>query len=136
MFDPNCQCCPYMLNCKSVKSSVNDFSVSCKNAVDCDTKNVVYCIQCTNSRCKGIQYIGETGRRFKERLSEHIACAKFNKTDQPIGKHFTLPGHKLSDLRACIIEECKGKSTLYRKQRETYFISKFDTFYQGLNKRT
>ena len=54
---------------------------------------------------------------------------------QPIGFHFNLPGHSISNMKICIVEKCSQSSDLYRKQREEYFITKFNTKYAGLNKK-
>ena len=51
------------------------------------------------------------------------------------GAHFNLPGHSLADMKATIIEHVKKQSDIYRKERENFFIRKFNTFHAGLNKR-
>ena len=45
----------------------------------------------------------------------------------------TATGEHLSDLNITILEQVNRKDTLYRKEREKYFIRKFNTFYKGLN---
>ena len=44
------------------------------------------------------------------------------------------PGHSLADLRVTILEQVKKKCILYRKEREEYFIRKFNTVHEGINK--
>ena len=34
------------------------------------------------------------------------------------GAHFNMPGHALADLRVAVIEQTRGKSSAYRKERE------------------
>ena len=51
------------------------------------------------------------------------------------GEHFNLPGHTLSDLRITILEKVRSNDDMYRKERERYFIQKFNTYYKGLNSR-
>ena len=41
----------------------------------------------------------------------------------------------LSHLKVTILEQVKFKSTEYRKEREKYFINKFNTLYEGLNRQ-
>ena len=47
--------------------------------------------------------------------------------------HFNLPGHSLADLNITILERVKIYDENYRKERETYFINQFNTFYKGIN---
>ena len=49
------------------------------------------------------------------------------------GYHFNLPGHSVSDLTVTILEKVRYNTEAYRKERENPLISKFDTFYNGLN---
>jgi uncharacterized protein YjhX (UPF0386 family) len=58
-----------------------------------------------------------------------------NGDDIATGEHFNSPGHSLSDLSIAILEQMKRKDNLYRKEREKYFIKKFNTFYRGLNRQ-
>ena len=51
------------------------------------------------------------------------------------GAHFNLPGHSVANLTVTILEKVKKKCDLYRKQRESYFIQKLNTFHEGLNRR-
>jgi len=132
----NCNCCPFVLETDKVTSAASKFSVKLLEPVNCETKNVVYCLSCTKPACKGIQYIGETHRKFQKRFSEHVGYVKNNILTQPTGAHFNLPGHSIADMKGTIIEKCKRKSDAHRKQRESHFINEFDTFRYGLNKRS
>ena len=44
-----------------------------------------------------------------------------------------LCGHSLADINMVILEKVKKNDELYRKEREHYFIRKFNTYYKGLN---
>ena len=92
----------------------------------------IYLIEC--SKCEK-RYIGETKRSLKERLSDHRGYVTHQKTDQATGHHFNQPGHDLSNLKIAVLEQVKSEDTLYRKEREKYFINKFNTFYRGINKQ-
>ena len=127
-----CNVCPYV-QCSSVlKSSSDSYLVNIDSSVDCDTKNVIYLIEC--SKCTQ-QYVGQTGRSFKERIREHLGYIRNFKTSEPTGSHFNLPGHNISMLKASIIEQCKFDSKMYRETREEFFIQKFQTKFKGLNRK-
>ena len=55
--------------------------------------------------------------------------------DKATGHHFNLPSHSLSDLSVTIIEQVKKNDENYRREREKYFIRKFNTFYSGMNRQ-
>ena len=99
---------------------------------DCNTSNVIYLIKCL--KCDE-QYVGQTGRKFLERIKEHVNYVRSKKLNQPTGFHFNLPGHNLSNLQATIIEKCSVKSTMFRETREEFFIKRFKTKYNGMNKK-
>ena len=66
----------------------------------CNTAGVVYCIECT--RC-GKQYVGQTQRKLKSRLSEHLDPR--HNPDQALKKHYLrTPKHTLGNMRFQILE--------------------------------
>ena len=71
---------------------------------------------------------------MKDRIGEHKGYVRNKKLKEPTGKHFNQHGHSITDLKVTILEQIKKKDTLYRKERESYFIRKLNTFYGGLNK--
>ena len=81
-----------------------------------------------------MKYVGETRRILKFRFAEHRGYVN-NQEDTPTGEHFNSPGHSLADMTVTILEKVKSSDDLYRKEREKYFIRKFNTFYKGLNIR-
>ena len=81
------------------------------------------------------QYIGETERSLKERLGEHKTYIKSEKLNEATGEHFNKPGHSIEHLKVTVLEQIKQSDTLYRKERESYFIRKFNTFNRGINKK-
>ena len=90
-------------------------------------------IECKKDTCR-LKYIGETKRIMKFRLAEHRGYIG-NNDDTATGEHFNSPGHSISDLSITILEKVKRKGEAYRKEREKYFIRKFNTFYRGLNRK-
>ena len=81
-----------------------------------------------------MKYVGETRRIMKFRFAEHIGYVN-NYDDTPTGEHFNSPGHSLADTTVTILEKVRSSDDLYRKEREKYFIRKFNTFYKGLNRQ-
>ena len=65
----NCKICPYIKPGKFVKSNATDIKIEINKEVNCQTKNVIYCITC--KKCN-VQYIGETERTLMERFCEHL----------------------------------------------------------------
>ena len=102
--------------------------------MNCESYNVIYLLECQKERCKE-RYIGETGRLLKFRLAEHRGYINNKVESQASGSHFNQPGHSLADLKVTILEQVKINSEEYRKERESYFIRKFNTYHQGLNKQ-
>lgn len=96
----------------------------------CTNKNVIYLITC--KRCQ-IMYIGETGRPIRDRLNDHISCAKLRKTTA-ISVHFNSLNHKISDINILPIELIKTNCIETRRKREVAWINKLNTAYpHGLN---
>ena len=98
----------------------------------CESKNIIYLIQC--EKCKN-RYIGESERSLKERISEHKGYIKYNYQDKATGAHFNQKGHTLEHMKVSIIEKVKKQEESYRKERERFFIQKFNTYHQGMNRK-
>ena len=89
-------------------------------------------IECKKTNCT-IKYVGETKRILKFRLADHRGYVNNHDYTKATGEHFNSPGHSLLDLTITILEGIKSSDDLYRKEREKYFIRKFNKFYRGLN---
>ena len=127
-----CVICPFVNECKSVQSTYGLHSTTINEPTNCNSTNVIYVITCI--KCHE-QYIGQTGRPFKERLKEHLSYVRNKKTSEPTGFHFNQPGHKISHLRATILEICNSNSKIYRETREELFIQNFQTKFHGMNRK-
>ena len=124
--------CPYVERGKEVK--IDEESIwTINRKVSCDTFNCIYMIQCKKNRCDE-RYIGQTKRLIKLRIAEHRGYVTNQVMNRATGSHFNLPGHSLADLKLTILEQVKYQDEDYRKEREIYFINKFNTFYQGINR--
>ena len=126
-----CVTCPYILEGKLIKSE--NYTWNIKSKLNCDSRNIIYMIQCNIDTCKQ-QYIGESHRSLKYRISEHRGYINNHKYTQATGYHFNMPGHNLSNMSVTIIEQVKKNDMMYRKERESYFIRKFNTLYNGMNR--
>ena len=125
-----CSACPFVLFRKLVK--INTYTWNLRNHYDCETKNIIYLIECDLERCQQ-KYVGETKRKLKERFLEHKRDVE-NGELTATGHHFNLPGHNFSNMKMMVIEKMKNSSDIYRKEREKFHIKKFNTFYNGINK--
>ena len=70
----------------------------------CISNNIVHGIIC--KRCN-IIYIGETGRRLADRITEHIRSIRNNFSGFPVAQHFNPPSHcSLNDFSVTGIIHC------------------------------
>ena len=127
-----CPICPFVLEGKEIKG--NNYTWKINKELTCKTENIVYMIKCTKENWKENIYIGESERSLKHRISEHIQYIKSNNRNQATGFHFNLPGHSLHDIEVSDIEQPKSSDTEYRKERESYIIRKFNSYYSGMNR--
>ena len=102
--------------------------------LNCNSYNIVYLIECNKERCRK-RYIGETKTSLKHRLADHWGYVLNSHLDKAAGAHFNSIRHSLANLEITILEQVRKSDTEYRKQRENYFIRKFDTFNTGRNKK-
>ena len=129
----NCIICPFVRESKTVQSTASKCTVEINRPVNCQTRNILYCITCT--KCS-LQYIGESERTLKERFSEHKGYVVNSKLTKATGEHFNQKGHKVSDMSVTVLEKIFSSDPAVRKEREKYFIAKMNTKYKGLNKIT
>ena len=133
----NCKICPYTLpKTKTVVGLASGYKHDIKEAVTCDSKNVIYYWKCTKANCEDFpncEYIGQTKRQFKDRVAEHRDYPKRDVLTEPSGEHFTKRGHNVSHLRGVILEKVKNPDPFILKAREHLYIRKFDSFHHGLN---
>ena len=90
-------------------------------------------IQCNKDNCKQ-QYIGESDRKFRIRMLEHISYVRNENIKKATGFHFNMPGHSIENMTFSVIEQVSKRNEYYRKEREKYHINKFNTYYKGMNR--
>ena len=134
----NCATCPYI---SDGITSYTFFSTgetrTIKSNLTCDTKNLIYMIQC--NRCN-LQYIGETKRSLKDRFNEHrrtIDNPNTKSKPTTAAEHFlSSPNHTANDMQLIPIEKIFSNRDSIRKAKEAFLISKGRTLVpHGLNIR-
>ena len=128
----SCQICSFIINKNTI--IINNISWNILQELSHESTNVVYAIICVKENCLKF-YIGETEREFLLRLKEHLGYIQNKNLNQPTGRHFNQNDHTIYDMRAIVLEKVKKSCELYRKEREKYFIRKFNATHDGLNKK-
>ena len=123
----NCATCPYI---SDGLTSYTFFSTgetrTIKSNLTCDTKNLIYMIQC--NRCN-LQYIGETKRSLKDRFNEHrrtIDNPNTKSKPTTAAEHFlSSPNHTANDMQLIPIEKNFFLTeTQYVRPKKLFLISK------------
>ena len=81
-------------------------------------------------------YVGETQRRFCDRLTDHRGYVNRKVLDHPVGSHFNQGSHDITDLVPLPIEKVlpMGDHRL-RKRREKVWIQRYNAVEWGANSR-
>ena len=125
-----CNLCPYIKTSKEFVSSQTKEKHNINDAFNCNTKGLIYLTTCT--KCNK-QYVGQTGRKLKERMREHLY--NMYKKTEVTGIHYSLPGHSHWNFKVQIIEKVEPNTANFRLEREDFWIKKLATKIPlGLNK--
>ena len=126
--------------CKILKSDRTLFNhnrkYNTKNAITCNRSNVIYCIECTQCQKK---YVGQTKRKIKDRMREHMYNVT-RKKNNDVSHHFNMEHHKgVENMKFYILDyiykhpESKRAKTL-RNKLEFNWIHRLQTQSpQGMN---
>ena len=134
----NCATCPYISHGLTTYTFFSTGETRpIKSNLTCDTKNLIYIIQC--NRCN-LQYIGETKRRLKDRFNEHrrtIDNPNAKSKPTTAAEHFlSSTNHTANDMQLIPIEKISSNRDSIRKAREAFLIQKGRTIVpDGLNIR-
>ena len=84
------------------------------------------------------QYIGQTGRRIRDRLNEHRRDIINRRSDTSgVAEHFCRPGHSVKDLQPLPLLQIHDTRESVRRGKEAYFIGLANTLSpNGLNRTT
>ena len=125
-------CRDHMPVTKTFKSTTTGITFNIHQKLNCNSKNLIYLLTC---KICGMQYIGETKTRFRERMNNHKAAIN-NGYDNSVARHFNSPGHSLEALEMLPIENNPNWSDVERNEREKYWMRQLATLPgQGLNDR-
>ena len=125
-----CYTCPHIISHTFIAGPKSSLRIT--DHFNCTTSNVIYCIKC--SRCN-LLYIGETGRRFGDRIRDHLYDVRKNDLTKPVSRHFNLPNHSLSDFIVFGLFLVSGNNDC-RKTKEMRLIHRLGTHNpNGMNER-
>ena len=100
-----CRYCPHINRTGSITSTTTGIKHHSMIHTACRSTNLVYAITCT--RC-GQQYVGQTLRKLKDRLSEHFRSIDKAEKDKPVGQHFSQENHAgCDDVSITVLEFIK-----------------------------
>ena len=118
-----------MMDTKQITASNKD-TFPMTGQYGCETTSVVYVATC--EKCHK-QYVGQTGRKYHERVMEHLRYIKAGK--HALGTHYLNSKGCESgrDLKFQLIEKVTPDLEANRLQRESLWIRKLDTKDNGLN---
>ena len=111
--------------------------------IDCSSTNVVYLLSCNNC---DLQYIGQTGRKLRERIREHKAAVRSGRGKCPyLIKHFNSGPCEGCGFSVSILEKIDGSGltddgkvdktkSSFRRERETDWMLRLrSVFPYGMN---
>ena len=125
-----CKACSYITECRSFSSTYNKRKFKLHDRFTCTSCNIIYLVTC--SRCNK-QYVGETGRSLRDRVTDHVSCIKLQK-QTPIGLHFNHAGHSLKDFHILAIEQFTENSESSRRIKESTWQHLLQTAHpRGIN---
>ena len=127
----SCDICPYVKAGKVIKAAHTDVKVHLQKHHDCESRNIVYIIQC--KKCWWAQYIGETKHSLATRFKQHLGYVNRRDLSQATGRHFSGQGHSTADMTISVLEKINQEDPMYRKEREHFRIQEFDLVRKGLN---
>ena len=114
-------------------SHSNSTSHQIRGSITYSTSNVIYLISC---RVCGIQYVGETRTILKRRFYGHRSKVNTKKLDTPVGQHFNLPNHSITDMILQGIESLGTRPDTVRASREKMWMRRLRTMFLTSKKET
>ena len=101
----NCRYCKLLNKTGSLTSNTSGRTYECMKKIACRSSNLIYCITC--NRC-GIQYVGQTSLRVKDRFVHHFYSVEKPDLTKVMGRHFSSLDHKgIDDMQISVLEFIK-----------------------------
>jgi hypothetical protein len=98
----NCRYCPLLNKTGTITCNVTGIQYQCMKNISCRSSNLIYAISC--QKC-GIQYVGQTMLRLKDRFVHHFHDIQTNNFDKSVSKHFSDTNHGgTRDLNISVLE--------------------------------
>ena len=127
----NCALCKHLIETDTFFGT-DGKEYKIKGQINCKTVGIIYSIFC--KKCQKVNYVGQTGDTFYQRMLLDFSMIRTKKTET-VAKHFYTEGHSLEDFSVTGIEKVYGDET-YRKVRESFWIKKLRTLSpDGLNRQ-
>ena len=117
-----CDVCNYLIVGDRFSSLTTGTSYTINRGFDCNSRNVVYLINC---KACGFQYVGSTTTKFRLRFNNHKSRLRAHsrmltvdkESDDLVYRHFYGLGHHgLSDVRIQLIDKVNDKDDLLAKE--------------------
>ena len=125
-----CDVCNYLIVRDRFSSLTTGTSYTINRGLDCNSRNVVYLINC---KVCGFQYVGSTTTKFRLRFNNHKSrlrahsrmLAVDKESDDLVYRHFySLGHHGLSDVRIQLIDKVNDKDDLLAKEGQWVYLLK------------
>jgi hypothetical protein len=100
-----CRYCPRLNKSGKIVSKTTGATFECMKNISCRSSNLIYCITC---KVCGIQYVGQTLLRVKDRFVHHFSDIFKADAQKTVGRHFSQTGHNgFHDLEISVLEFIK-----------------------------
>ena len=99
-----CKYCKLLDKTGTITSHITDKHYTCMKKISCRSSNLIYCLSCKNC---GKQYVGQTLRRLKDRLYEHLRDIDNLNTEKPLGAHFAKSCKTNPEIKVYVLEFIK-----------------------------
>ena len=113
-----------------MKNTLNNKAIKINANVDCNSKNINYCIFCNKQGCKQI-YVVQSQRELKARFSEHKTSVQ-TQANKVVGQQFNGPGQSLNNMEVAVIENVFENII---DKRESMWIENLEADFKGLNQQ-
>ena len=101
----NCRYCSQINKTGSLQSTITGQTYNTMMKVSCRSSNLIYAVTC--KQC-GLQYVGQTLLRIKDRFVGHFGDINKSNQEKPLGKHFSQNNHKgIEDVYITVLEFIK-----------------------------
>ena len=125
-----CITCPFLVQTEHIISWKTKEKIKIHGRFNCKTKNVIYVISC--KKC-GLQYVGQSGNTFNERLRGHLTDIKQKNDVKPVSRHFISQNHAASDVTAIIVAQTTSNVNVRLRTEESWIARLKTKFPSGLN---